>query len=442
MFYRIKIPEYALIAMKELQKNGFDSFVVGGCVRDSLMGKTAHDWDMTTSAEPEETLRVFRNFRTIPTGIKHGTVTVLIDKQPLEITTFRIDGDYKDNRRPDSVRFTRNIENDLSRRDFTVNAIAYNEESGIVDLFGGLEDIKNKIIRSVGDPDRRFNEDALRIMRALRFSATLGFEIEEKTADSIKRNKHLLKNIASERIRVELEKLLLGDYSEKILLDFSDVIFEIIPELKATQNTSQNCPYHIYNVYEHIVKSVALSEKNKYIRLAMLLHDIAKPDVKTTDKNGQDHFKGHAPLSADIAYNILKRLRFDNKTVNLVTKLILHHDDRLYNSPQNIKKHASQHGFPFLYLLDQVSRADILAQNPEMSDRLFVCDKYISELKNLEKETPCLKISDLKIDGNDLIKLGFSGKEIGQKLEFLLNKVIKNEVENKKEKLIEILKRD
>lgn len=442
MFYKIKIPEYALIAMKELQKNGFDSFVVGGCVRDSLMGKTAHDWDMTTSAEPEETLRVFRNFRTIPTGIKHGTVTVLIDKQPLEITTFRIDGDYKDNRRPDSVRFTRNIENDLSRRDFTVNAIAYNEESGIVDLFGGLEDIKNKIIRSVGDPDRRFNEDALRIMRALRFSATLGFETEEKTAESIKRNKHLLKNIASERIRVELEKLLLGDYSEKILLDFSDVIFEIIPELKSTLNTSQNCPYHIYNVYEHIVKSVALSEKNKYIRLAMLLHDIAKPDVKTTDKNGQDHFKGHAPLSADIAYNILKRLRFDNKTVNLVTKLILHHDDRLYNSPQNIKKHASQHGFPFLYFLDQVSRADILAQNPEMSDRLFVCDKYISELKNLEKETPCLKISDLKIDGNDLIKLGFSGKEIGQKLEFLLNKVIKNEVENKKEKLIEILKRD
>lgn len=442
MFYKIKIPEYALIAMKELQKNGFDSFVVGGCVRDSLMGKTAHDWDMTTSAEPEETLRVFRNFRTIPTGIKHGTVTVLIDKQPLEITTFRIDGDYKDNRRPDSVRFTRNIENDLSRRDFTVNAIAYNEKSGIVDLFGGIEDIKNKIIRSVGDPDRRFNEDALRIMRALRFSATLGFEIEEKTAESIKRNKHLLKNIASERIRVELEKLLLGDYSQKILLDFSDVIFEIIPELKSTQNTSQNCPYHIYNVYEHIVKSVALSEKNKYIRLAMLLHDIAKPDVKTTDKNGQDHFKGHAPLGSDIAYNILKRLRFDNKTVNLVTKLILHHDDRLYNSPQNIKKHASQHGFPFLYLLDRVSRADILAQNPEMSDRLFVCDKYISELKNLEKETPCLKISDLKIDGNDLIKLGFSGKEIGQKLEFLLDKVIKNEVENKKEKLIEILKRD
>lgn len=440
MFYKIKIPEYALIAMKELQKNGFDSFVVGGCVRDSLMGKTAHDWDMTTSAEPEETLRVFRNFRTIPTGIKHGTVTVLIDKQPLEITTFRIDGDYKDNRRPDSVRFTRNIENDLSRRDFTINAIAYNEKSGIIDLFGGLEDIKNKIIRSVGDPDRRFNEDALRIMRALRFSATLGFEIEAKTAESIKKNKHLLKNIASERIRVELEKLLLGDYSEKILLDFSDVIFEIIPELKSTQNTSKNCPYHIYNVYEHIVKSVALSEKNKYIRLAMLLHDIAKPDVKTTDKNGQDHFKGHAPISADIAYKILKRLRFDNKTVNLVTKLILHHDDRLYNSPQNIKKHASKHGFPFLYLLDRVSRADILAQNPKMSDRLFICDKYISELKNLEKETPCLKISDLKIDGNDLIKLGFSGKEIGQNLEFLLDKVIKNEVENEKEKLIEILK--
>ncbi len=439
MSFEIILPEYVRVAMKRLEENGFTAFVVGGCVRDSIMGKIAHDWDMTASATPEETIEVFKDFRTIPTGIKHGTVTVLIDSHPLEITTFRIDGDYKDNRRPESVAFTRNIENDLSRRDFTVNAMAYNEKDGIVDLFHGCEDIKNKVIRSVGDPDRRFNEDALRIMRALRFSSTLGFEIEEKTAESIKRNKHLLKNIASERIRVELEKLIMGDDAEKILLEFSDVIFEIIPELKLTENVAQNCPYHSFDVYRHIAKSVAMSKKDKCVRLAMLLHDIAKPMAKTTDDNGQDHFKGHAPLSADKAHEILKRLHYDNKTISCVTKLIFHHDDRLYNNHKNIKKHASKHGFEFLYLLDEVSRADILAQNPSMEDRLTLCDNYINELKKLEEEIPCLKISDLKIDGNDLKNLGFFGKEIGEKLNFLLDKVIKNEVKNEKEELIKLL---
>ncbi len=440
MSFQINLPEYVRVTMKKLEENGFEAFVVGGCVRDSIMGKSANDWDMTTSAKPEETLEVFKAFRTIPTGIKHGTITVLIDKQPLEITTFRIDGDYKDNRRPENVEFTRNIENDLSRRDFTVNAIAYNENDGIVDLFGGCDDIKKKTIKCVADPDRRFNEDALRIMRALRFSATLGFEIEEKTAESIKKNKHLLKNIAAERIRVELEKLILGDDAKRILLQFSDVIFEIIPELKATENLLQNCPYHAYDVYRHIVKSVSVAPKNKNVRLAMLLHDIGKPLSKTTDENGRDHFKGHALISADISQQILKRLRYDNKTISTVTKLIFHHDDRLYNNPQNIKKHAAKHGFEFLYLLDEVSRADILSQNPEMANRISICDNYVKELEKLENETPCLKISDLRIDGNDLIKLGFSGKEIGEKLEFLLDKVIKNEVENQKEDLIKAVK--
>lgn len=442
MSVKIQIPEYARVAMKELNRNGFASFVVGGCVRDSIMGKIANDWDMTTSSLPTETLEVFRDFRTIPTGIKHGTITVLIDKQPLEITTFRIDGEYTDNRRPDSVNFTRNIENDLSRRDFTVNAMAYNENDGLVDLFGGIEDIENKIIRAVGDPDVRFNEDALRIMRAIRFASTLGFEIEEKTAESIKRNKHLLNNIAPERIRVELEKLLLGKDAEKILLEFSDVIFEIIPELKETYAVSQNCPYHIYNVWEHIVKSVIVSKEEKNIRLCMLLHDIGKPQMKTTDEKDQDHFKGHASVSADKAFEILKRLRYDNKTISTVTKLIFHHDDRLYNAPQNIKKHASKHGFEFLYLLDEVSRADILAQNPQMNDRLHLCDKYIHELKKIEEENLCLKISDLSVNGNDLVSLGYKGKEIGETLEKILDKILKNELENSKEKIIDYINKN
>ncbi len=439
MSIKINIPQYALTAMNELETNGFEAFVVGGCVRDSIMGNIANDWDMTTSATPEETLKVFKNFRTIPTGIKHGTITVLIDRQPLEITTFRIDGEYTDNRRPDSVNFTRNIENDLSRRDFTVNAMAYNEKDGIVDLFGGVKDIENKIIRCVGNPDKRFQEDALRIMRAIRFSSTLGFEIEKETAESILRNKHLLKNIAAERIKVELEKLLLGDDVERILLQFSDVIFEIIPELEKTFNVKQNCPYHIYDVWCHIVRSVAVSEKNKYVRLAMLLHDIAKPQMKATDEKGQDHFKGHASVSRDIAFGILKRLKYDNKTISVVTKLIFHHDDRLYNSPQNVKKHASRYGFEFLYLLDKVFRADILAQTPEMVGRISICDNYLDELKKLEEKNVCLSISDLAVNGNDLISSGYKGKEIGETLEKLLDKVLKNELRNSKEALLNFL---
>ncbi len=437
---KIEMPDYAKKAVKVLNDNGFEAFVVGGCVRDGIMKKNANDWDMTTSAEPQQTLDAFKDYRTVPTGIKHGTVTVLIDSHPLEITTYRVDGEYTDNRRPDSVKFTRDIENDLSRRDFTVNAMAYNEQDGLVDLFGGSEDIENKIIRCVGNPDKRFREDALRIMRAIRFASTLGFEIEEKTAESIRKNRHLLKNISSERIRTELEKLLLGDSAEKILTDFSEVIFEIIPELKETENTTQNCPYHIYNVWQHIVKSVAASPKNKYIRLAMLLHDIEKPKAKTTDENGCDHFKGHAPCSAKTANLILKRLKYDNKTVSVVTDLILHHDDRLYNSPQNIKKHASKFGFEFLYLLDGVSRADILAQNPEKSDRILLCDKYTELLKKTEEENVCLKISDLAIDGNDLIYLGFKGKEIGKILDFLLENVIDGKIKNEKEELIKLSK--
>lgn len=437
---KIEMPDYVKKALEVLDGCGFEAFVVGGCVRDGIMKKNANDWDMTTSAEPLQMLDAFKNYRTVPTGIKHGTVTVIIDSHPLEITTYRVDGEYTDNRRPDSVKFTRNIENDLSRRDFTINAMAYSEKDGLVDLFGGFEDIKSRTIRCVGNPDKRFREDALRIMRAIRFSSTLGFDIEERTAESIIKNRHLLKNISPERIRTEFEKLLLGDGAEKILTEFSEVIFEIIPELKATESTSQNCPYHVYNVWRHMVKSIAASPKNKYIRLAMLLHNIEKPSAKTTDENGCDHFKDHAPCSAKTANNILKKLKYDSKTISVVTDLVLHHDDRLYNSPQNVKRHASKLGFEFLYLLNEVSKADILAQNPEKTDRIFLCDKYEALLKKTEEEKFCLKISDLAIDGNDLILLGFKGKEIGRTLDFLLEKVIDNKVKNEKDDLIKLLK--
>ncbi|MBP9988859.1 MAG: hypothetical protein KBT46_05100, partial [Ruminococcus sp.] len=235
-------PDFINTAFKLLEESGFEAYAVGGCIRDSIMNKSPNDWDMTTSAKPEQIISVFSDYRTIPTGINHGTVTVLFDKNPVEITTMRIDGKYTDNRRPEKVFYTDKIEEDLSRRDFTVNAIAYNPRLGIIDPFKGCRDIKNKIITCVGNPDRRFNEDALRIIRALRFASTLSFEIEKNTADSIVKNKHLLNNIANERIRVELIKLLCGDNAEKILLDYKDIIFLIIPELSQTYGFEQHTP--------------------------------------------------------------------------------------------------------------------------------------------------------------------------------------------------------
>lgn len=274
---KILCPDFVNTALALLSEGGFDAFVVGGCVRDAVMGRTPNDWDMTTSSSPEETMAVFKDFRTVPTGLKHGTVTVIINGEPLEITTMRIDGQYSDSRRPDSVEFTSDISKDLCRRDFTVNAMAYSPRSGIVDPFGGLHDIKNGIIRCVGEADARFGEDALRIIRALRFASVLGFEIAGETAQSIKNNYPLLGEIAKERIRVELIKLLQGKNVEKILTEYKEIIFYIIPELKACDGFEQHSPYHVYDVWTHTVKAVSAVKNDPVLRTAMLLHDIAKP---------------------------------------------------------------------------------------------------------------------------------------------------------------------
>ena len=441
MSVKINIPQYALTAMKELEQKGFESFVVGGCVRDSIMGKIANDWDMTTSSTPEETLEVFKNYRTIPTGIKHGTITVLIDKQPLEITTFRIDGEYTDNRRPDSVNFTRNIENDLSRRDFTVNAMAYNDTDGIVDLFGGIEDIEKKIIRCVGDPDKRFHEDALRIMRAVRFSSVLGFDIDEKTAESIIKNENLLSGIACERLMAELMKLLCGDNVFNVLSQFRSVIGVFIPELKLEFDFKQYGKKHGYDVWMHTVHTVNNIENDPILRLTMLLHDTGKIATHKLDANGNSTFKNHAAVGGVIAENILKRLKFSKEYINTVSYLVSIHDKEVPETRTEVKEYIRDLGEENFIRLMKIRRADKsgLAKGfRDITEKLLFAYSTFDEVMNNNEP---YSLSQLAVNGND-IKKYVPSNEIGNTLNHLLEIVIENPEKNNRETLLEIVKKN
>ena len=432
----VNMPVFVKQAIDKLNKNGFEAFAVGGCVRDSLMGRTPYDWDITTSASPLETKQVFNGCRVVETGIKHGTVTVIVDGNPLEITTYRIDGDYSDNRHPDKVSFTKNLKEDLARRDFTVNAIAFHHENGFYDCFEGIGDIKNKIIRCVGDPDRRFSEDALRIMRALRFASVLGFEIEENTEKSIRKNKRLLKNIAAERINAELSKLICGENAYKILMDFDDVLSEIIPEIRDTVGFDQQTKYHIFNVWEHIAKSVEGIKPVLHLRLAMLFHDIGKPRCFTVDENGQGHFKGHANISLDIAEKSLNTLKYDNETKEKVLTLIKYHDAVVEDDERLIKRWLNRLTPEGFFDLMEVKKADTKAQNPEF-DRRNQVEEISKKAKEILERNDCFSLSSLAVNGDDLIALGVpEGKKIGKTLERLLKAVTDGKCENDRQKLI------
>lgn len=434
---QIQCPDYVLTAIKLLESSGYEAYAVGGCVRDSVMGKSPNDWDMTTSALPEQCFEVFKNYKIIPTGIKHGTVTVMIDTHSIEITTMRIDGNYKDNRRPESVEFTDRIAEDLSRRDFTVNAMAYNPERGITDEFGGKNDIKDKIIRCVGNPDNRFKEDALRILRALRFASVLGFDIEKNTSESIIKNKHLLHNIASERIRTELIKLLTGQNAEKILTDYCDVIFEIIPELKPLYGFNQRTEYHIYDIWSHTVKAVAAIENEPELKVVALLHDIGKPEKFTVDENGTGHFKGHPAISAEKSRVILKRLRFPNKSVDKICKIISLHDLRPDGSEKQLKRWCGRYSAEIMLDTFKMMKAHSAAQNPVFyNDRMKLYNKCEKITEKIISEKACISIADLKVNGRDISSLGAKGKEIGNALSFLLDCVIDGKICNEREELL------
>ena len=438
----MRIPAQVEYIISALEQSGYGAYAVGGCVRDSLLGREPVDWDICSSALPWQVRECFRDDKLIETGLKHGTVTLMLDGRPFEITAYRVDGVYSDNRRPDEVTFTGSLRDDLARRDFTVNAMAFNPRTGIADFFGGMDDLKSRLIRCAGDPDKRFNEDALRIMRALRFSAVLGFSIENGTADAILRNKHLLHNIAAERIAAELGKLITGVRASEVMYDFTPVIVEIIPGLGEMVGFAQNTKYHHLDVWRHTLLSVKNAPEDVILRLAMLLHDVGKPR-RYSEQNGTGHFHGHAEVSAEMARKILTELKFDGRTVETVTRLIALHDTRLSPRPEDIRRRLNRYGEDTLRLLIEVKRADSAAKAPAFRrERLDALDKISAQLDRIIKERQCFSLSGLAVDGSDLIAAGMArGPEIGAALDRLLNMVIDGTAANDREELLRLVKR-
>lgn len=443
---KIEIPKHANYIIKTLQHHGYEAYIVGGCVRDAVLGRTPNDWDITTSAKPLQIKSIFN--KTIDTGLKHGTVTVLMEKDPFEVTTYRIDGTYEDHRRPNDVTFTTNLREDLMRRDFTINAMAYNEKDGLVDMFGGLEDLQAGIVRCVGRADDRFDEDALRMLRAVRFAAQLGFAIDKEAQDAIKRQACFLKDISAERIQVELTKLITSDHPEMIKICYELGMTAIfLPEFDEMMATPQNNPHHKFNVGDHTVEALKHIDGDKVKRLATLLHDVAKPATRTTDDKGIDHFYGHYEKSAEMAEAILRRLKYDNHTIKGVKHLIAWHDfrwdDETYAGMARVRRLVSKVGIDYFEPLLELQRADILGQSTYLQDKkLKVLDETLAIYQEVKRNHDCLSIKDLNIDGIALIRIGIpAGKRMGIILERLLDMVIEEPKLNQRGILLELAKK-
>lgn len=436
--YRIVVPDTAKDIISTLESSGFEAYVVGGCVRDSIMGINPHDWDICTSATPPQIIECFRTKRIIETGLKHGTVTIINDGDQYEVTTFRIDGEYSDNRHPDHVIFTTSIEEDLSRRDFSMNAMAYNDRIGLVDPFGGSRAINNREIVCVGNPDDRFNEDGLRIMRALRFASVYDFTIDSETSNSIHKYCHLLDNISVERIQSELSRMLLGRNILNVLLEYKDVISVIIPELIPCIGFEQNNPYHQYTVYDHIAHAVDNYHGNELVvKLALLLHDIGKPRCYTEDERG-GHFHGHGVPSHDIADNVMQRLRFDNRTRHAVTDLVLYHDSVIEPTPKTVRRWLNKIGKELFSQLLDIRMADIKAHaEGTQESRIERCNALRMIMNDVVAQEQCFSLKNMNVSGDDIISIGVpEGKEVGRILKLLLDEVISGTLENDREVLL------
>jgi len=424
----IFMPEAVEFAIKKLNSNGFDAYVVGGCVRDSILGIDPSDWDITTSALPHNIINCFKGYKVIETGLKHGTVTVIISSMLIEITSFRIDGEYKDNRRPDAVQFTSEIAYDLQRRDLTINALAYNNTNGIVDLYEGIKDIEYKLIKCVGEPDKRFNEDGLRILRALRFASVLNFEIELNTAISIHKNKDLLTNISSERIAVEFNKLITGINFNNILIEYKDVITVFIPEIT-----------NIYN-WENTLSLMSNVSNVLNLKLAVMFHDIGKLD----NLNNNEYIKDDtyiAKRSSDMASNILQNLKYDKEMTNVIKKLVLYYDAEIQPTSKNIKRWLNKTGVDLFEMLLEIKKAHIKAQDNFVKEKSYDIDQIEFIMADILIKKQCFNLKELAINGKDLIKIGLpAGKYIGELLNELLNMVIDEEIENDKNIMLKYIK--
>lgn len=437
---RIEMPKKAKHIIETIQRAGFEAYIVGGCVRDSLLGREPEDWDITTSAKPWQIKEMFD--RTIDTGIQHGTVTVMLDKEGFEVTTYRIDGKYEDGRHPREVIFTPSLIEDLKRRDFTINAMAYNEEGGLIDVFGGLRDMEEKTIRCVGDPKERFSEDALRIMRAIRFSAQLGYGIEKRTKEAIRVMSPALKGISAERIQVELVKLIISPHPDYLREAYETGVTKVIlPEFDQAMDTPQNHPHHKYNVGEHTLAALIQTEPDRILRLSVLLHDIGKPSTLSTDEKGVNHFYGHASVGAQMAEKILKRLRFDNDTISQVSKVVRYHDYGNEWDPdmRMVRRAVNKIGQDVFPLLFPIKRADILAQSGYLqAEKLERLEKWHMLYQEVLKQRQCVSLKDLAVTGSDLIALGMKpGRKLGEALQGLLELVMEDPELNQKEKLLQ-----
>lgn len=429
--------EYVLNA---LLNNGHSAYCVGGAVRDLVLGKNPSDFDVTTSATPDEIKSLFK--KTIDTGIKHGTVTVLYDGEPIEVTTFRADGDYLNFRKPESVTLVKDVKEDLLRRDFTINALCYNHNEGIIDLFGGAYDLKNKVIRAIGDAKERFREDALRILRAVRFSAQLGFEIEKETLDAIKKCAHLVQNLSVERIISEIDKIIMSDSPEYLkMLDDLGVLEHIMPEMCKCFCQHQNIKWHIYDVGMHSVNVIKNCPKKLYLRYSALMHDWGKPYCLGKNDDGEDTFRNHANVSVELAKKFLADYKFSNDKKDKILRLIKFHDLEIITEKKYVKRAINKVGEDLFLDLCSLKRADCLSQNLELTSYRL---PYIDELEKLyfeiKENNEAFSVKYLKINGNDIKNLGYEGKKIGEILSYLKEYIIENPEDNEKEKLIEIIK--
>ncbi len=434
---KIVLPEKVNEIIKTLEAHGYEAYAVGGCVRDSILGRVPQDWDITTSAQPGQVKALFRH--TIDTGILHGTVTVMLDAEGFEVTTYRIDGEYEDARHPKEVQFTSNLLADLKRRDFTINAMAYNETEGLVDAFDGIGDLNRGIIRCVGDAKARFSEDALRMLRAIRFAAQLGFVIEEDTRQSIGTLSANIAKVSAERIQVELVKLLVSGHPEQIRTAYETGLTAVfLPEFDRMMVCRQNNPHHCYSVGEHTIEAMRVIDADKVLRLTMLLHDVAKPECRTTDEAGTDHFYGHPGEGSEIARKILRRLKFDNDTTDAVCRLIAWHDDNPELSECSVRRAVHRIGVQQYPALFAVKRADILAQSEyQRGQKLAYMADYERLYAQIREKEQCLTIKELAINGSDLIAAGMKpGKELGAVLKQLLELVLDTPELNTKEQLL------
>ena len=440
MRFKINIPADANELIHTLQNNGHSAYIVGGCVRDSILGRTPHDYDICTSATPSEMLEIFKDKKIIETGLQHGTVTVVVNGEPYEITTYRIDGIYSDNRRPDTVIFTDKLVEDLRRRDFTINAMAYNDEEGLIDPFNGMEDIKYKKINCVGLAEDRFGEDALRILRAIRFAAQLEFTIMPGTDREIHKQYKNLENISIERINSEFCKIASSDDFCVELLLYKDVFSLFIPELKDMFDFPQNNPWHIWDVFGHTIHAIEYCDSDDLVvRLAVFFHDFGKPHSYQDGEDGIRHFKGHGKVSADMTDSIMKRLRFDNETRNNVVELVYYHDATFEVGKKYVKRWLNKIGEKQFRRLLQVKKADNKAQNLELSsDRIKELSEIEALIDEVLQEDECFSLKDLAVNGKDLIGVGYkAGKELGNTLNKLLQLVIDGDCPNEKEKLLQ-----